>query len=199
MVRTRSPDTLPLDVELIHLSLSHVIGMEVDTAEWLTAHDHETDFVINADAWNPAVLKLLYLQTPMLLMKRTKGYYCLGSGRAYRLAQELFSPDDEVTALLVKSKRLGTEVKLQILAADLLGFAMLHRTRRRQRQAHFRIWNELTESGVAAFRGQGIEDFIRATGYSRRDLSSPRLSRSAPPLEPGELTEADAQVSDPVE
>jgi len=164
-----------MEITLLNFEFTDVqlgeIQAEKATADLLTKFNYETDTSLESSCWNPITLKYYLHLAPIIVVKRQAGYACLGSGRALRLAQEIYQPTDLVPVLCIKSNRVSLEDKFQILAADVFAMHSFCRTRRhvaRQLQA---IWLELKQAGIETIKGTSASDFSAATGYSSKALT----------------------------
>lgn len=140
-------------IEHINISLSQVLGFDHEIFEFMEQHWTIPDFGFSTRHHNQTMLRLAYIMNPMVVIERKDGYYVIGEGRAYWLAQQLYQPDDLVLALLIKSGRLRKQQKLQILAADLIIYHALARTRPHLPHQLYYLCAAIAESGFIAIDG----------------------------------------------
>lgn len=168
--RRQKDQAKKLEFSIEKIQLDKIIGAEPFTSNFLAQLDYETDLSIDLTDWKPSVAAIACLQSVFFLVKRKENYLYLGSGRMLALQRQLHDPHDEVHAFVFNSSRVATEIKLDILAAELLLVPAIFRTRRLAPQKMMGLWENLMIAGAAPIRGGSARSFARATGFSHNSL-----------------------------
>ncbi len=164
---------------LVQVRLAQIRGLDPEIAEFFRLHDFNFETVNDFKIWSKESARWSYQIAPMVLIKRNEGFEVLGSGRAWRVAQTVFEPGDSIPALLLTDiKRIPTEVKLQIVAAELFGFCADFRTRPNLPAKLLQLWQQMNAKGVDSIAGKDIKAFSRGTGYSLRALKPAKITES---------------------
>jgi len=169
-----------LEVKLQQVRMDQISGLDPDIKQFFDDQNLNFQSLPDVNAWTAEAAWWSYTMAPMVLIQRKDGFDVLGSGRAWRVAQLLFQPDDTVGALVLSGvRRIATQTKLQILAAELFGLSADYRTRPKRPQKLRQLWQALVDKGVHCIVGDDIKDFSRATGYSLRALTSGKAPKKA--------------------
>jgi hypothetical protein len=178
-----------LALKLIQVPLTQIMGLDPEIAEFFLAQDFNFETVIDFKVWSVEASIWSYQIAPMVLIERKGGFEVLGSGRALRVAQSVFGPADSVPALVLTGvKRISTEVKFQILAAELFGLSAEFRTRPNLPYKLLKLWKQMNAMGVHPIAGTDIKNFSRGTGYSLKALK-PAKATESPSTESGKESE----------
>ena len=206
--KSRSPksgaprSTKSYGLELIQVKLSTVLGLDPEISEFFQNQDFNFETVTDFKVWSKEAAKWSYQICPMILAKRRNGFEILGSGRTWRVAQSLFEPEEFVPALVLTGiKKIPTEVKFQVVAAELFALSSEFRTRPSLPAKLLNLWEQLNAKGVQTIAGGGAKAFSRGTGYSLKALKSTRTA-DKPTQRHGRISkESAAQTADssPVE
>ncbi len=168
-----------LDLELIQIRLSQIQGLDPEIAEFFMAENFNFETVTDFKIWSKDAARWSYQIAPMIVIKRKVGFEVLGSGRAWRVAQSVFETGDLVPALLLTDvKRIPTQVKFQIVAAELFGLCADFRTRPNLPSRLLDLWKQMNVKGVNSINGDDIKSFSRGTGYSLRALKSAKKTET---------------------
>lgn len=169
----------PANLSLISVPLNSITGLDKTVAEMLESEGYETDTALDLDAWDKNCARWIYFASPMIVAARKDGYEVVGTGRAWRLAIDLFETDENVPVMLLPSARLRKADKLCIVAAELFGLAAAHRTRRHIPRRMMGLWEKLKAEGVDSILGEGRTAFSRGSGYSLKALPAETVSVAA--------------------
>lgn len=164
---------------LIQVPLSQILGLDSEIADFFREQDFNFETVTDFNIWAAESAWWSYQIAPMVLIKRRGGFEVLGTGRAWRVAQSVFEAGDSVPALLLTEvKRASTDVKFQIVAAELFGLCADFRTRPNLPTKLLNLWKQMNSKGVHSIVGDDIKAFSRGTGYSLRALKSAKVTDS---------------------
>jgi hypothetical protein len=164
---------------LVQVPLSQILGLDPEIAEFFREHDFNFETVTDFNIWSPEAAWWSYQIAPMVLIKRRGGFEVLGTGRAWRVAQSVFQAGNSVPALVLTDvKRASTDVKFQIVAAELFGLCADFRTRPNLPAKLLKLWRQMNVKGVDSIVGDDIKAFSRGTGYSLRALKSAKTGVS---------------------
>lgn len=146
-------------------------GIDPDIQEFLDRWGVLPDNPLDLSKWPADSLKVLCSMMPPVVARRAAGYQVVGSGRILRLAQKTMSTDEEIDVLVIQSGRIRQELKLQLLAIELLGFGAVFRTRRNMPDHLFQLWRMLNDAGVQIFADDSKKTFRQATGFSKAAMT----------------------------
>ena len=164
---------------LVQVPLSQILGLDGEIAEFFREQDFNFETMTDFKIWSPESAWWAYQIAPMVLIKRNRGFDVLGTGRAWRVAQSVFQAGDSVPALLLTEvKRASTDVKFQIVAAELFGLCADFRTRPNLPTKLLNLWKQMHRKGIHSIVGDDIKAFSRGTGYSLRALKSAKTGLS---------------------
>ena len=156
------------DFEYTHVLLTEILGMDsdVDALEQSVRHLALGKAVPNQEQFRADILKIAYARAPILLLKRSKGYVCLGNPLNWDLAKTLFQGDEKVPALVFNKKRMSKREKLRIFAADLLIPHVLYRSRHGLGRTLFDLCLTLHKEDATPLTEISEKTFSKATGFS---------------------------------
>lgn len=157
------------DFEYTHVLLSEIIGMDsdVEALEKSIRHLALSAVELNRERFRIDILKIAYARAPVLLLKRPKGYVCVGNPLNWKLAKTLFQRDDDkIPALVFNKTRMEKREKLRIFAADLLIPHALFRSRHGLPRALFDLCQELHKMDASPLSESSAKTFSKATGFS---------------------------------
>ncbi|MBK7002922.1 MAG: hypothetical protein IPH35_24175 [Rhodoferax sp.] len=157
-------------LNLKYVSLRQILGLDKEIGEFFEANDFNFETVIDFEAWSNDAAQWVYMCAPMLLVRRDQGFDVIGTGRTWRVAQQLFADDDAVPTLQFDSHRLSKQVKLQIVAAELFGLCSEFRTRPHVAARLMQLWQAMNDLQIPSITGSGAKAFARGTGYSLKPL-----------------------------
>ncbi len=78
------------DLELAYVRHGDIIGLDPVVADFLHQVGFEPDDQLSVADWDPMAAEWIYFTSPVIVSPRKAGYCVLGSGRAWRLAEQLF-------------------------------------------------------------------------------------------------------------
>lgn len=176
------------DLQLDYVTHNEIIGLDPGIAEFLDQVGFEPDHLLPLEHWDPITAYWTYLTNPMVVTPRKNGYCVLGSGRAWRQAEQLFEANEKFPVLILPARRLADELKLRILAADLFGHFAGHRTRPHLPKRMLSIWRAFNARRVPTIYGDDVKAFSRATGYSLSSLTPKKTKAKSASSVQGQLS-----------
>jgi len=158
------------DFEYTHVPLSEIIGMDrdVEALEESIRHFALSAVELDRERFRTDILKIAYARAPVLLLKRSKGYFCVGNPLNWNLAKTLFQSDEKIPALVFNKTRMEMREKLRIFAADLLIPHVLFRSRHGFPKALFDLCQKLHTMDASPLSEISAKTFSKATGFSVR-------------------------------
>jgi hypothetical protein len=169
-----------IEFSIVKVRLDKILGQDPFTADFLASQGYVTDMGFNMADWDSAVAFLACHVTLVPLLKRKAGYHYLGTGRTLSLLQQVLEPHHEIHTLVLHSSRVAAEVKLDILAMELLLIPAFFRARQLLPQKTMRLWEAMMDAGAQPIRGLGGLAFARATGFSYNSIKPPKGKIRAP-------------------
>jgi len=167
------------ELELVQVQLSEVWGLDTDINEFFRQQDFNFGTVTDFKVWSEEAARWSYQVAPMILIRRKNGFDVLGTGRAWGVAKSLFGRDDSIPALVLANvKRVPTDVKFQIVAAELFALSADYRTRPNLPAALLNLWQQLNARGIRSMVGDDVRTFSQGTGYSLKALKPTNPNKS---------------------
>lgn len=160
--------------ELRPIRLSEVVGIDEIMLDFLKRANLAPFLPFDCRLWKPDSMARYLDENPFLVRATTKGYFCIGGLRRFRLAQAIFTqhPDHQVN-VLVRVGKLSTAERMRLIGQECFLACAVERADRSNAQDYFRLWGELGEESSPII-GKREGDFDRAMGFLPRNKKTAR-------------------------
>ncbi|MDE2341949.1 MAG: hypothetical protein KGL63_00925 [Betaproteobacteria bacterium] len=160
--------------ELRQIRLSEVVGVDEPMLDFLKTANLTPSLPFDSRLWKPDWIALYLDENPFLVRAATKGYFCIGGFRRFRLALAVFiqDPDHQVN-VLVRFGKLSTQERKRLIAQECFLASAVERADRSDAPEYFRIWEKLGEE-YSPILGKRQGDFDRAMGFLPRNKKPTR-------------------------